>query len=123
MEIEGQRTMSSSPRVYLLRTITTIRPQYFSGAFAAQIDYVDDLLNERASSVDIGALFWNRAFRRHDLLGALELDPEPDAIRHEFGLAAIAALDEARAILGKSAIRLPKAAEMLFCYRVILECA
>ena len=114
---------ATKPRVYLFRTITTVRPQYFSPAFSACYDYVDEVLGVAASSVDIGALFWAQTLRRAELVRALSLDPEPTPVRTEFGLAAIDALEDARAILGKSSVRLPAAPDLLFCYRVILECA
>ncbi|HYL34622.1 MAG TPA: radical SAM protein [Bryobacteraceae bacterium] len=115
--------MASVPSVFLFRTITTVRPQYFSSSFLAHGSYFDKVLNVEVLNVDIGAMFWDRTLRPPQLIRALELEPEPHPTRHEFGLAAIAALDEVRAILGRASLSLPAAPELLFCYRVILECA
>lgn len=114
---------ATKPRVYLFHTITTIRPQYFSSAFSACYDYFDDALGVDATRVDIGALFWTQALRPAELVQALNLDPDPTPVRTEFGLAAIEALDEARNILGRSSVRLAAAPDLVFCYRVVLECA
>ena len=115
--------MTRPSKAFLFRTITTLRPQYFSPAFLTRNDYFDKTLDIEVTNVDIGAMFWERTFRHPDLVRALDLDPEPEPTKREFGVAAMGALDEARAILGKSSVRLPPAADLLFCYRVILECA
>lgn len=115
--------MPPTARVYLFRTITTVRPQYFSSTFSAHNEYYDNLLEVDVSNVDIGAIFWERTFQKSELIRWAQLDQEREPAKAEFALAAINALDEARALLGRTSLRLPKAADLLFCYRVILECA
>jgi hypothetical protein len=99
--------------VAFLKTVTTIRPTYFSHPTAYST--YDAALDAESTTIDLGANFWNWVLSPSVLRRPETTDPVLRAV-------ADSALDElgrVRRILRDSSETLPLASDLAFCYRVL----
>jgi hypothetical protein len=112
--------------ILLLKTITTLRPSFFEHGERLAHTYVDPLLGHTATSVDLGQLYWCAQLNETSLANLVALEtPVADGlaqIDHALDVRAVDELGQAKAILRLFSQRMPSAAELLFCFRVISRC-
>jgi hypothetical protein len=108
-----------------LKTISTLRPHFFDGETRARAS--GPSRGYDATSVDLGHLYWRRTFDSAELAGYLDAEAivrdVPGAeLQREIDLQAVRDLRAACSILGAVAQRMPSAAELLFCFRILAQC-
>ena len=113
--------------VVFLKTITTIRPYFFEAGPSQTNAPAHSQESYATSSVDLGHLYWSREFdasRLSRLLqnGAGDADAG-NTLANELDSQAILELNRAKAVLASFSTRMPSAAELMFCFRVLSRCA